>query len=211
MHECAIVLDDGVVVDNDQVMSMTIEEREKAFPEIYSQGVPVYFVQSHPSFFTGRNLLTLLRVGDNRYHMVAQRLGLLISDHDVEVLRDYNRVVNLIKTAVDAMKPDYPFVDVPGDFDVQKNFTINKASIRRLTFNGDQYSVSTASALKAWDAARKFWRDGKEGTRSVIVNNAGYGNRTAIIYPASVIIGCQSIPRFEIEQLALSLGWPFQD
>jgi hypothetical protein len=86
------------------------------------------------------------------------------------------------------------------NFDNDIKITSN--SIRR-----SAYGIGIKTAKRIWETAMPIWSGAVEETSKSLSVSASSYTRTATIGEAGVEIGCQSIRRFEIEQIAIRMGW----
>ena len=173
--------------------------------DLAGKGKKIKVVENFNSFFSTKNLFAAMDSGDTEsLDMIVEKNGVAISAHDMDLIRSYNSLrVNL----AERLKPTYAFAKVPEGWSIEKYVTITKASIRRK--NGD-YSIGVKTLEKVWEAAAKYWLEGETVNKTIVssISASGY-NREVNATPTGLNIGCQMIKRFELEQVALHLGWSF--
>lgn len=118
---------------------------------------------------------------------------------------EYSSALKPIEEAVNGVIPPYPFADIP---DNPRHLTLTQND-KRVANGNNGHSVTIGSAKKLFTSAAKHWLSGSNSTKHLgYASYDGY-NRSPEITPTSLVIGCQTIPRYAIEQFALSQGWDF--
>lgn len=128
---------------------------------------------------------------------------------DVNLSDDEQKSLGLFRGVVDKLKsfaPPYPFAEVPPTFNIDEKIKKNPNGTK---LQRAGHSIGVATAKRIWNTARVHWVSGKQTSKAMgRVSADGYG-RYPQIYPTYVAIGCQTIQRYELEQLALREGWDF--
>ena len=129
--------------------------------------------------------------------------------HEVELPKDfaetsakYHELIKKVETALDALKPSYPFVEDDGTPDL----TLFGAQNRYIS-NGS-YKCPVGTAKKLWGRAAAYWADYTLKPSSAYSDICGY-SRHIVYREKQIEIGCQTISRSQIERLALQLNWDF--
>jgi hypothetical protein len=103
--------------------------------------------------------------------------------------------------------PDYTFAEIPQGSQRILNAIVFRAD--RIQRNG--YTAGHKAMTIIWLAAMGFWKARQHGSDQARVdvkdiNIGGERNKTVTILPDSISIGCQTIPRWEVEQIAIRVG-----
>lgn len=146
-------------------------------------------------------------------HTVLSRLkagadvSVELAFHEVELPKDfaetaakYHDLIKKVETALDALKPAYPFVE----HDCTPDLEVTGARIS----NGD-YKCPIVTARRIWLVAAPYWAGLtkiKPAARYTSINGS---QRDVVFYEDRIAIGCQRISRSQVERLALELNWDF--
>lgn len=129
--------------------------------------------------------------------------------HEVELPKDfaetaakYRDLIKKVETALDALKPAYPFVEDDGAPDLTATGTNN-----RYISNGS-YRCPQGVAKKLWARAAAYWADYTLRPGPAYTDISGC-SRHVVYHENHIEIGCQTISRSQIERLALKLNWDF--
>jgi hypothetical protein len=222
MHKFETVathLRSGVVVDKARLNLLAVDKTAEALSTAYASGKPVIFVDRAELFFTARNLIAGIKGEFDNWNLIAEHFQITIADTDLQVINEAVSCIKRISLAVDSLKPQYPFMPIPDDWSVETHIKVGTQSIGRikdhhLTGNTGGYKIGVRQAKKLWDIAGPSWFKSGFGSSSAgladttILADGGY-TKNCVIYRSSIRAGCQTIQRFELEQVALQQGWPF--
>jgi hypothetical protein len=142
----------------------------------------------------------------------AIREGLL-AGHDVERRLEFNGIIlnDVERAAIKAVNPILEKINGIGpNYSWAAKFENSGGNINcgamRVRRGGHTVGKKTAEAV--WKRASRHWSGGPAGfTFSIKADGSGYNNRTVSIDKNSVTIGCQTIPRAEVEYIARHYGW----
>lgn len=95
----------------------------------------------------------------------------------------------------------YQLADVPATWNIDRMVTFNKTGLR---YNG--YSIGNKTFEKLWMACLNYWMN--QGSNRLTLTIDG-GSRDIRIENTEVRIGCQTINRYALEQVALKMGLSF--
>lgn len=201
------VFKSAVVVDKTAINRLTTEKMAEAMNSAYSEGKPVLFIDNSALFFTKKNLISSLTERPEHLNVLLEHFSLALSQEEENTVKAFISVRDSIVSQINKVKTDYPFQSVPDNFDFDRTFSIKSMRVRRNT-----YRMGLVTAKRIWEKASLCWV--KSG---VVANNKYYTmgisaegyHRNAIIYGDRVEIGCQTIPRYEVEQLAQHMNWDF--
>lgn len=206
--EVMTTLNSGVVVDRSVLISLSSSALQNVFLGVVASGKNFVVVDNYHSFFNSDSMLKLIESGSDDYKMIAEKFNISVSDAEVAAIQ---RAVELRKEITEKAKPPIPpyeFAIVPTDWSVDTNIRATGQSVRRIT-NGRPagHSIGLKTLQNVWLLASERW--GKNNPkRTMSVTADGY-TRTAEVLPDRVVIGCQVVQRYELEQFAKSKDWPF--
>lgn len=173
---------------------------------------PFKVIDNANSFFNADNLLTAIKVGNGDYHLIAQQAGVNLSPADVLAIQTAEKVSAEIATK---MKPKYvyPFADVPEGWTFADDVSFGPTKVRRKRNNpigdGTQYALTPDRIEALWLHCSKVWAKVLgASTNAGLVTSDGQ-RRAATVMVDRVTIGCQTIRRYELEQIAKHKGWAF--
>lgn len=199
-------LSGAIVAEKAELNKLLPEETGAVLAGFYATGKQVLFVEKLAQFFSDRNFLDKLNEGDlNTLSLIAEHRGIQISVADVKLVSDFRELQDRIKTQLDLMKPAYKFATVPARWTVADNLIINRRHVYR---KRGQYKITLKAAETLWNFAAAVWSGNSEDRRKSDMNFAGYC-RDAVVSDNSIAVGCQTIKRYELEQLAVVQGWDF--
>lgn len=205
-------LNAGIVVDRAGLNKLRTEEMAGALSEIYGKGKPVVIMDNVRGFFSNANLFRALEGNAEGLDMILEQRGIALSEDQLDLVINFNNLKSFIQdqlTALTPPPPPYPFAAVPDGWTVEDNIRVTKSRVSRAKGRGDYY-VSLKGAERLWNGAAQYWAG---NTTSRYLENASYGGywRQPEVNNNRVEVGCQTIQRYELEQLALALGWTFPE
>ena len=211
MTEVAIKLIAGTVVDRQLLNKVKSEDLATVMAGIYADPkTQVIVVDNVAQFFSTKNLLTALDQNAVELPLILEHRGITLNADDIDVVRQFSEVKQHVMDRIAALTPPpppYPFAEVPDDWDIEAKIKFNTASVRRM--DNTSYSMSNKALKEVWEAAAGHWTGGDKVRRGTLyVRASGYSNWLEV-YDNHIEIGCQKIQRFELEQVALRMGWDF--
>lgn len=140
----------------------------------------------------------------------------LLAGTDVSVELEYNKIT-LSPTelaAFESVRPileriqglpnvNYPWLPIPPEPEFRLVY-------RETTVSRKNYTIRVATAKKVWADASAYWATMDDATPPCHVGNmnaAGYRQVELVISRNSVVIGCQTIKRADVEMIARHYGW----
>jgi hypothetical protein len=169
------------------------------------------FVDSFRTFFSSKSLINALETGNDQWSLIAEKLGITLTADDLDIVNRANAIRKSIIKKAGSVIPDYPFVAVPAGWSVETHLDIGKQRLGRLknSPHGDltHHHMTLTQAHRLWRVASKYWTGKRDSTYVSDVASARGGR----LSKDSVEIGCQTIRRYELEQLALHQGWDFPE
>lgn len=210
------VLAAGLVVDAYVLAAQSVDDLDTTFRMMRAHPKrSLTIIQNANTFFTSANMLELIKANDDKYRLIAEKVGVVLHETDVRTIQDAETVKKAIESAMLPPVPTYPFCPKPASWSVATDLTIttgNRAMVRRLranpNANGTGYSISVLQLKRIWAIASARWKS-KTSVRHISAIAADGYTRSGTVYDAHVEVGCQTIQRYELEQLALHLGWDF--
>jgi hypothetical protein len=215
-------LPSGFVLDRNLLLGMNAKNIATTIEAIRSQlAKSLTVVDSATTFFTSENMLKLIKTNDDDYKLIAEKTGVEVRDEDVDAIRRVENIINAMKPPT----PPYTFYAVPEKWSVGGDLVMTlgaSPTVRRKPGNSQglsyDYSISLKQLNRVWVSASRVWLKNAASAEPINVNTvfntvsgvrvAGY-SETARIQDGYVRLGCQNVQRYELEQLALHLGWDF--
>lgn len=204
----------GMVLDRSAMVLLSTPKLAELINSVRCNvGQRLRVVDVASGFFTHKNMLDLMRDGDTGYALIAEKLGIEITPADVEALHAAELIVKKLKPP----KPLYDLADPPGNWNVEEYLAISSVGsrgvvTRKTNPNGDahhSYSISLNQLQRIWKIASAVWaKQAGAETKISAIQASGY-NRNGVVGADRVVIGCQTIRRYEIEGVAIQLGWDF--
>lgn len=196
-----IELTNAIVIERGVWTKMAAADMAAAMNDLAGKSKEIIVIDSEHQFFHRNNLLRALdEVNLKNIQLISEYRGVTVTEDEVAQATAYRALRDSIVERLGDGR--YVFADVPKNWDFDSTFDVKASVVRR---NG--YSLGLKSAQNLWKAAYPIWKGDTEVTETTRSISASGYNRTAEINAKGVTIGCQSIPRFEVEQLAIHQGW----
>jgi len=200
-----IELQAGRIMQKSDLIAMDPMKMTEFMAEVALNGKPIRFVDSIPHFFSTKNMLDCIDGVDiESLKLIVEHREMIITDDEYELMSRMKDLKASLIARIEATKSEYPFAKVPAGWSVETHLHINKTTVARRDYN---YTIGIKTLEKLWNLASKKWTEEVETAR-MNINASGY-NRTAIVNKNKIEIGCQSIDRYELEQVAVHFGWEF--
>ena len=200
----------ATIVDREAFNALTNDRLAETTAELYGNkdAPPPQFMSNLNTFFSRQNLSKELLSQGPHLPILLEKWEIDVSDEEVKLIQDFNKLRNELSARIDAKKPDYPFATCPDVYDLLSTISIKPTCVRRLGRHDTGYSIGTKTLKRIFDHAAKAWAEGRTPDRIGSINASGY-TRSVTFSKTTVEIGCQTIQRYEIEQIALHQGWEF--
>lgn len=150
----------------------------------------------------GRKVLERLKAGED--------VSLELAFHEIKLPRNFEEISQKYRAAVEqieqsllAVMPVYPFAENKGESVLKLTGTQNQ-----WVTNGN-YKCSIFMAKRLWRLVARFWAGKVDLPPETRWETIGGHYRAVKFSENAVNIGCQTITRWQVEQLALELGWDF--
>jgi hypothetical protein len=197
--QSVIELASGIVLDRSKLPNNAIG-LNIVMSMAYASGKPVMIVDNATVFFSSVNLLDSLEKGTDDWKLIVEHHKLSINEDDLRILQ---RATELRKDILAKITPAWKFQGVLKGWDVSQIIVSGSGVVRR---KGDNHQIGLMSLRRLWKRYAEYLVLGGASTMSVVAS--GY-NKTAHFSHTEIVVGCQTIQRYEIEQFALSQGWDF--
>lgn len=207
----ALVIERSLFSEKNHVISEFIYDK-------VGSAAGVIVVDKLSTFFSKTNFESLIHRADIemdwslKLRAIAEKRGVIIDQKDINAISDFaimkRELVNDVFQINTAVGSSYELADVPEKWDIETAFKFNKTTI----INGIGYTIGYKTAEKVWKFVSPIWADydGHKGKTRMCVS-MGSSNRTIYVYKDYLEIGCQTVKRFEVEQIALKMGWAFPE
>ncbi len=200
-------LSTAVVVERSGIEGLKSDALTTTLSEIYGHGIPVKIVDNATQFFSAKNLAAVL--DDESKHsdlpLILEKRMIPLSDDEIELIKSYQALKRKILSSASITADNYNFADVPEGWSLEKNLKISAKNVSR---PGHRHTIGIKTLERIWKSAASVWMEISTDTVVNGIQASGHYN-DAIIRKNSIKIGFQEIQRYEIEQLALHLGWGF--
>lgn len=206
------VLKAGTIIDRNKLNKLKADEMNTVLAAAYTGGATVHIIDNVNTFFDDTALFQALETNSPLLSLILEKRGVQVSEEDMFIVGKYVALVNRLGADLLALippPPPYTFADVPEGWTVATQIVFGKTMIKRKTGNRD-YGIGFKALEAIWNRASKRWAGQIELSRYVSVRAGGY-SKEANINDDNIRVGCQTIQRYEIEQVALHLGWAFPE
>jgi hypothetical protein len=182
----------------------------------FHQG-PIVVVDDVKTFYSFDAITKAIDAGnpDNDVALRLAKYNIAFSDRAASLVRE---MFELKKQLAESFKdiepevtlPSYNFAKVPEGWSVKTYLTIYSSKDRTKIYRNkdSHYYIGEKTAERLWNSVAPFWNGSNIMPPTYTVSAAGYNKRVSFSLDG-VTIGCQIIRRYELEQLALHLGWKF--
>lgn len=205
-------LNSGIVIDRPALNKLKTQDMAARLAEIYAKNKPVVLVDNVAQFFGNTNLFRALEGNTDGLALILEQRGIELTEDQQAIIVNFNNLKGYIQDQIAALTPPappYPFADVPEGWSVETHIKFNTKQIKQARSNTD-YAIGYKTLEKIWNHAAKVWTGKSQVRRLNGLQGAGYwGN--ADVHNNYIDIGCQRIQRYELEQVAVKLGWAFPE
>jgi len=130
-----------------------------------------------------------------------------VTDEQFQIITNYANAQKALNDFFETkINPDidYPFAEIPEDYETG----LEDIGFRPKLIRRGNYSIGYKVFEEVWEKCIDVWLYNRP-SNDFCIRASGYNNRVSI-HRDRVSIGCQSIPRFQVEQVALKLNLPFK-
>lgn len=163
-------------------------------------------VDSLTQFFSRKNLERALAEPNEYLEAMLLARGVKLTDEDLTFLKAAAACrKRIMEQVVAAQVQEYPFAEVPDGWVLADEIRISKTVAAR-----GGYQIGLKTLKRIWDAVSPVWAGYREKPRGSVMNitTGGYNRNVEFERDDVLVIGCQTIARYELEQVALNQGWP---
>ncbi len=191
-HETSVVIDDSAFGD------LSLKDKTELLTAVTAiEDTTLSFRTSFAGLTDYHTILTKLKQGEDvRFELTY--LEIEMTPEQEAAIKGYHAAVKPVVAAIMALIPPYPFATVEGKVPVRKGSRYSR---------GDYYA-SAADLQRLWNKASKLWSGIRESIGGEYMS-IGNHNKTVYYYTDRIEIGCQTIRRWELEQVAVAEGWVF--
>lgn len=190
------LLSSGLLVSSSQFGTLTPNKQTQILAG--AGGKPVVFVENFHSLRSTKNIIDKLLTGADA-SMEMEFNDITLSDAEKSALSAIRPVLEKIKAII----PPYKFAEVP------ENPVYLK--VTKTLINNGNYNCGIMKAKVIWKKASAFWNGNTTNRIRWYDRIAGYNSKEFEVRDQSLIIGCQTIHRYQVEELAVRLGWDFPE
>lgn len=190
---------DVIMVDDSVFSALPPARKAEAFVKL--QQAPQAVVRWEKDFADYRDLrgirARLLRGEDVTEHLLFN--GVVLGPEYLQAQQQFRARQQEVLGVLAQLIPPYAFAAPARRVETPMTFTD-----AHVTRNG--YRLLVPEARKIWVNAEPFWRGGQQPGEFYVLTD-GRGNQQVVVKPTQVALGCQRIPRWQVEQAAVHYGW----
>ena len=194
----------SVIVNSVVLRTLKDGELAATMAAIYALGKPVVLVSDILEYTSPSRIKKHIDAGTIKPEQLEYFMARELTAEDQAIIDNYfsaRKAFNNLLSLVDVI---YPFAEVPDN----KNIDYIEVGTNKLTRIGN--SISINSFKKIWLKARDYWTgEVPNKPRGFSVEQIGGYSRDVTFSKTDVTIGCTTVPRWEVEQLAVKLELPF--
>lgn len=200
----------GIVVDRAGLNKLKTEDMAVALSDIYGRGKTVLIMDNVRGFFSNANLFRALEGRADGLDLILEQRGIELTQDQRDLVVNFNNLKAYINDQIAALTPPpppYPFADVPDGWSVETHIKFQTKQIRRAQGITD-YSVGYKTLERIWTHSAAYWAGNSRDRRLNGVQAGGY-RPDVQVNDNYIEVGCQTIQRYELEQVAVARGWEF--
>lgn len=217
MSEVLKRLSNVTIVDRIALVKLKGDEMAQVMVEANNDNTkPVRVIDNPAMFFSDDALFEAMELNSPDLKLIAEYRGIKFGDEDLFVLQKVVELKNRVAAELLAMvppPPPYKFGEVPADWKLETSGIVFGKS--RLYRKGNsEYCIGYVALEKVWNKVAPRWADETfqhRGQTVMYVSASGYNSRGVDQHDSYIKIGCQRIQRYELEAVALKLGWTFPE
>jgi hypothetical protein len=205
-------LESGIVVDRTALNKLKTADMAAGLAEVYAKSKPVVMVDNVAAFFSDRNLISALNGDAEGLDLILEKRGVALTKDQKTIIVNFNNLKGYIKDQLDLLRPPapaYPFAVAPEDWSLDTHIKFYSKQIKRA--QGDtEHSIGYKTLEKIWNHAAAVWTGNSKEREMNSIQLSGYW-RDVTVQNEYIKVGCQTIRRYEIEQVAVKQGWKFPE
>ena len=203
---------DTTVVDRKAMATLGADALSNTMAAVYEKGktAKVLYIDDAAKFFNLKSLETAIDTNSPTLGLLLNYHNIDLTAEDIDTITRARDIQKKIRDSVEAMReasrPAYKLAAVPKGWSVENDLQITSQLMRRIA--DGRYIIGLKAAERLWDWASQYWVGNTNSPPYHRVRASG-DERYAQVNKTSITIGCQTIQRYELEQVALELGWTF--
>ena len=196
----------SVIVNSVVLRTLKDDELAATMAAIYALGKPVVLASDILEYTSASRIKKHIDAGTIKPAQLEYYMARELTAEDQAIIDNYFSACKAFNNLLSLVEVVYPFAEVPAN----KNVDYIEIGANKITRIGNAISID--SFKRIWLKARPYWA-GEVTTkpRSFSVQQIGTYSREVLFSKTDVTIGCTTIPRYEIEQLALRLELSFSE
>ncbi len=202
------ILKNGTVIDRRALAKLSDDDMNSQMAAAYAAG-NVMVINDADKFSSNHAVMSALAANSIDLPLILEMRGIVLTDDEKFIVGKNVELTARIESILNAVPETpavaYVFAKLPAKWVLEDKIHINKAFVQR---NSSSYRLGIKTLQKIWDVAGPYWAKQK-GAKSVVYIQAMGRPRSAAINSKIVKIGCQQVNRYELEQVALKMGWAF--
>lgn len=196
----------SVIVNSVVLRTLKDSELAATMAAIYALGKPVVLVSDILEYTNASRIKKHIDAGTIKPEQLEYFMARELTSEDQAIIDNYFNARKDLNALLNLVEVVYPFAKVPDN----ENIDHIEISANKITRIGN--SISIDSFKRIWLKARPYWTgDVTTKPRGFSVQQIGGYGRDVTFSKTDVTIGCTTIPRYEIEQLALRLELSFSE
>lgn len=200
------LLTSSVIVDLKAYRNASVEVMQEI--NDLSKKYSIEYVDDMSKYKSKNKIFSDIIEGKYNISQVEFFMGRAPTVEEVQIIEALSQVKAKFEALMFKPVPNYTFSPIPEGQTLEKQLKQCKDRISR-----NSYTMGYKTAERVWEVARDYWfaidtdvAECDRPTRHLNVSASGY-NKNVTVCPDRVEIGCQNVPRWVVEQLAISRGW----
>ena len=202
------VLSKAIIVDLVKYRNASVVEFQEIHGKEKELGLPIVWIDNINEYSNYNKIMQSIMCGDDTVDL--NRIEYFIGRQPTDVEADAIAIVSKMRAIITEMlykpEPDYTFAKVPDGRSLTDELKLMKSVI----INKGGYQMGYKTAKKVWEHAKPRWKQydlkQKVDGDQLWVTASGY-SKWMVVKSDKIEIGCQTIPRWIVEQLAVHQGW----
>lgn len=196
----------SVVVNAVALRTLKDAELATTMAAIYQSGKPVVLTSDIADFSNATRIKKHIDAGTIKPEQLEYYMARALTAEDQAVITNYFNARKDLNALLNLVEVVYPFAEIPRGRDIE-HIVVTANKLTR-----ENNAISIDDFKKIWVRAYKFWSgDSTVRPRTFNVQQIGGYGREVNIKKTELSIGCTTIPRWEVEQLAVRLELPFSE
>lgn len=202
-HKTVTVLTSAVIVDVGQFKKLNALQYAEAYKTITDANKPVKFIADMRDYTDEERINKNITEGKFLPEHMELYLGRPMTDAEEKSINTLAAAMATVKKLLVGDAVLYKnFAPVPLNQDIGATVKFEKDQIVR-----NNYSASHEACRRIWTKVSRHWTNKTTGRFLVRASMSGSTGRAVVVYDDRIEIGCQSISRWQVEQIAIRLGF----